>query len=122
MSGLRVVLANEPFVYREVISAAIAVLRPRFEVITVEPGELDRTFLCLGPRLVVVCSRLTALVEREALAWVQLYPNHASHTLVAFGGRRPTEYDHMDFDTLLAALDAAERLYQREPHDVPGVR
>ena len=37
-SRLRVVLANEPLVYREVISATIRALRPRFEVFTKEPG------------------------------------------------------------------------------------
>jgi hypothetical protein len=120
MSGLRVVLANEPVVYREVISATIEVLRPEFEVFTAEPENLDREFLRLGPRLVVVCSQLTELVERDALAWVQLYPNHASHTLVALGGQRPTRLAHMDLDTLLAVLDAAEHLCQREPRIVPG--
>lgn len=119
MSGLRVVVANQPVVYREVISAAIEVLRPSFEVFTAEPEDLDRKFLCLGPRLVVVCSRLTELVERDALAWVQLYPSHTSHTIVALGGKRPMKLAHMDFDKLLAVLDAAERLCQYEPRDVP---
>jgi hypothetical protein len=119
MSGLRVVLANEPAVYREVISSAIAVLRPDFEVFTVEPEYLDRELLCLGPRLVVVCSRLTELVQREALAWVQLYPCGASNTLVALDGGRPTKVAHMDLDTLLGVLDVADRLYRREG---PGVR
>jgi hypothetical protein len=107
---LRVVLANEPFVYREVISAALEVLRPRFEVLSVEPEELDRELLRLGSRLGVVCSHLTDLVELKALTWVQLYPNHASHALVALRGQRPTKYAHMDFGTLLSILDAAERL------------
>ena len=115
MSGLRVVLANEPVVYREVISATVEIFRPRFEVFTAEPEDLDREFLCLGPRLVVVCSQLTELVEREALAWIQLYPNHASHTIVALGDEPPMKLAHMDLDTLLAVLDTAERLYRREP-------
>lgn len=110
MNGLRVLLANEPLVYRDVLCAAIQRLRPRFEVFTAEPEELDREFLRLGPGLVVVCSQLTELVGREALAWVQLYPHHASHVLVAFGGRRPTMYAHMYLDTLLSILDDAERL------------
>ena len=117
------VLANEPLVYREVISATIRALRPRFEVFTKEPGELDRELPGLGRRLVGVCSRPTALVEREALAWVQLYPNHGPHTLVALGGQGPRRYAHMDLDALIGVLDAAERLLcQRGPHDVPGVR
>jgi hypothetical protein len=122
VSGLRVVLANEPAVYREVISSAIAVLRPDFEVFTAEPAYLDREFARRGPRLVVVCSRLTELVERDALAWVQLYPCGASHTLVALDGERPTKVAHMDLDTLLGMLDVADRVCQRKPRDTPGVR
>jgi hypothetical protein len=110
MSGLRVLLANQPVVYRDVIAAAIEKLRARFEVFTAEPEDLDRVFLRLGPPLVVVCSQLTDLVEREALAWIQLYPDHATHTIVALGDEPPTKLAHMDLDALLTILDSAERL------------
>jgi hypothetical protein len=119
MSGLRVLLANQPVVYRDVIAAAIETLRARFEVFTAEPEDLDRVFLRLGTPLVVVCSQLTDLVEREALAWIQLYPDHATHTIVALGDEPPTKLAHMDLDALLAILDAAERLCQCDSRGVP---
>ena len=106
---MRVLVANEPFVYREVISAAFKELRPHVEVISAEPQDLDREFSRLVPHL-VVCSRVTAQVERGATAWVELYPEHASGAVVSLGGEETTS-DAMDFDTLLSVLDRAERLY-----------
>ena len=107
---MRVLVANEPFVYREVISAAFQELRPHVEVISVEPQDLDREFSRLVPHL-VVCSRVTALVERGATAWVELYPEHASRAVVSLAGEETTS-DAIDFDTLLSILDRAERLYE----------
>jgi hypothetical protein len=66
---MRVLVANEPTIYREVISAAFRALRPCIQVFTAEPEELDREFSRLQPQL-VVCSRLTRRVELDAPAWV----------------------------------------------------
>jgi hypothetical protein len=107
---MRVLVANKPFVYREVISAAFQELRPHVEVISVEPEHLDREFLRLVPHL-VVCSRVTALVKRGAVAWVELYPEHASRAVVSLAGRETTS-DAIDFDALLSILDRAESLYE----------
>jgi hypothetical protein len=107
---MRVLVANEPFVYREVISATFQELRPHVEVICVEPQDLDREFSRLVPHL-VVCSGVTALVERAAIAWVELYPEHASRAVVSLGGEETTS-DAIDFDTLLSILDRVERLYE----------
>lgn len=103
-------VTNEPLAYREVICAALRELRPHVEVACAEPDDLDREFSRLGPRL-VVCSRVTALVEREAAAWIELYPGHDSRVVVSLGGERST-FDDVDFDALLSALDRAERLYE----------
>jgi hypothetical protein len=103
-------MANEPLAYREVISAAFKELRPHIGVHTTEPADLDKEFLRLSPRL-VVCSRITALVEREASAWIELYPEHTSRAVVSLAGEK-TVFDEMDFDTLLSMLDKAERLYE----------
>ena len=69
---MQVVVANEPPVYREVISAAVRERRPRVEVLVAEPADLDRRFSLLKPNL-AVCSRVTELVEREVPAWVEMY-------------------------------------------------
>lgn len=103
---MRVIVANEPEVYREVISAALKLLRPRAEVFTAEPRDLDRECLRLLPQF-VVCSRLTEAVERMAPAWVELYPGHGSLSEVGVRGRRSV-VERVGLADLLAVLDAAE--------------
>ena len=107
--NIRVLVANEPLAYREVISAAFKELPPHVKVHATEPTDLNKEFLRLSPRL-VVCSRTTALIEHEVPAWVELYPGHASRTVASLSGEKTT-FDAMDFDTLLSILDEAERLY-----------
>ena len=107
---MRLLIANEPLVYREVISAAVAKLRPHLQVYTAEPADLNKEFQRLSPRL-VVCSRRTVLIEREAFAWVELYPEHTYGAVVSLAGKRTT-FEEMNFDTLLSIVDEAERLYE----------
>ncbi len=107
---MRVLIANEPFAYREVICGAFRELRPHVEVASAEPEDLDREFLRLVPSL-VVCSQVTTLVECEAVAWVELYPGHASRVVVSLAGEKTTS-DDIDFDALLSVLDRTERLYE----------
>jgi hypothetical protein len=90
--------------YREVISAALRELRPGIEVFTADPENLEGEFLRLMPQL-VVCSRLTKRVEREAPVWIELYPEGASHAVVGNPDGSRTLLPGMDFDTLLAILD-----------------
>jgi hypothetical protein len=107
---MRVLVANEPTVYREVISAAFRELRPGVEVFTAEPEVLDREFSRLKPQL-VVCSRLTRRVELDArVVWVLLYPHGASHAVVGCLDGRRTTLARIDFDTLLSILDDTRRM------------
>lgn len=111
-SPLKVMLANEPRAYREVISAVFESLRPDVEVFTVEPEGLDREFQRRVPQLVIF-SRLTALVSRDAYAWIELYPEGASHAVVSLAGDRTT-YKDMDLDILLSTIDSiAADVHQR---------
>jgi hypothetical protein len=109
LEGMCVLVANEPLAYREVISVAFRELRPRIRVHTAEPADLDKELLRRTPRL-VVCSKTSALVESEAPAWVELYPEHTCRAVVSLAGEK-SAFDEMDFETLLLILDEAERLY-----------
>lgn len=100
-------VANEPNIYRQVISAVIKELRPGVEVFTAEPEDLDREFLRLRPRL-VLCSRLTRLVEQGATVWVELYPDGASRAVVGGVDGSRTTIARIDFRTLLSIVDDAE--------------
>ena len=105
---MRVMVANEPRSYRETISYAIAELRPGIEVLTVEPEDLDDEVLRVSPQL-VVCSQVTDLVEREAPAWIELYPDLGSESVVSLDGQM-TIYPDMDLDTILSIVDETKRL------------
>ena len=91
--------------YREVISSTLREMRPDVEVFTAEPEDLEGEYLRLAPGLVVF-SRPTERVEREAPAWVALYPEGASHAVVKSPDGSRRTLPKMDFDTLLAILDA----------------
>jgi hypothetical protein len=101
--GMRALIANEPAIYREVFSSALKELRPDMEIFTSKPDDLEGEFLHIVPRFVVF-SRPKKPVEREAPAWVELYPDGASHAVVKSldGSRRILP--GMDFDTLLSIL------------------
>jgi hypothetical protein len=104
-TGVRVLIANEPSIYREVISSALEELRPGVEVFTAEPDDLEEEFLRLAPDL-VVCSRTTKRVELDAPAWVELYPDGAPYAIVRnLDGSRRT-LSRIGFDNLLSILDS----------------
>jgi hypothetical protein len=110
VSGMRVMVAHSLLSYREAISATLEELRPHLEIFTADPDNLDEEFRRLSPQL-VVCSRVTDLVEREALGWIELYPEHGSESVVSLCGEW-TAYPDIDLDTLLSILDESERLYE----------
>jgi hypothetical protein len=103
-------MAHSLLSYREVISTALKVLRPHLEIFTADAEDLDEEFGRLRPHL-VVCSRVTEVVEREAFAWIELYPEHGSESVVSICGHKRV-YPEMDLETLLSVLDEAERLYE----------
>jgi hypothetical protein len=106
--NIRVLVANEPRAYREVIAAAFHELRPQIEVIAVEPGDLDAEVVRRHPHL-VVCSLLTDMARTVALAWVVLYPGGEAWTVVGMAGQQTTRAD-IEFDDLVAILDQTELL------------
>lgn len=108
---MRVMVAHSQAAYREVIAIALRDFRPHLEVIVAEPEELDREFANTLPQL-VVCSRVTDLVERNTLAWIELYPDsNATESVVSLAGKKVI-YPNMDFETLLSVLDEAAHLHE----------
>lgn len=105
MVEMRLLVANDPRAYREALSATFTVLRPEIEVFTAKSGSLDREYRRLQPEL-VLCHRLTRLIEREAPAWILLYPKESSLTVTYLRGERNT-VSNMDLDKLLAIIDEA---------------
>lgn len=105
---MRILVANEPRSYREVIAAAVQALRPHIEVILAAPDTLDREVSRLDPQL-VVCSALTVAVQQQPLSWIMLYPEGKTESVISIAGKTTTVGD-LEFDRLLALIDETERL------------
>ncbi len=110
MDDLRILLANEPRAYREVMAGAVQQLRPQHEVVAVAPDDLDAEVLRLDPQL-VLCSHLTPAVQAHPLTWVMLYPGGETRAEISIGGEHTTVGD-LEFNSLLSIIDQTEHLAQ----------
>lgn len=107
-SLIRIVVGIEPRSYREAIATTVQDVRPHAEVVAVEPVALEQMVACHLPHL-VVCSRLSEVVETRPLAWILLYPDGASVAVVSLAGQKATVPD-LDFAGLLEVVDHTELL------------
>lgn len=82
--------------------------RPHLEVRVIEPGALDGLVTSLSP-ILVICSKRTVVVQREARAWVEIYPDGERSATISIEGRRYTS-ENLEFAQLLSIVDAAEDL------------
>ena len=110
MSGLRILLANEPRSYRETLAAALQILKPNTEVFVIDPDKLDSEVERLSPQL-VICSRTTPTVETRSFAWVELYPEYRSASVVSVGEERST-IAWIELADLLKVIDRTESVAQ----------
>jgi hypothetical protein len=90
-AAVRVLVANEPPVYREVIAGALRKLRPAADVVVTEPKDLDAAFAHYQPHL-VICTVLTQLVRDRGPSWLLLYPNGEGRAAVKRIGATAPEY------------------------------
>ena len=104
-AALLVLLANEPRSYRESIAAVFRQLRPSLQVKVVEPEALESNVTRFDPD-VAICSRATGVVMERVPVWVELYPEHAAHSVASEGGRR-TEFAEIQLLDLICILDRA---------------
>ena len=111
MEQPRIVLANEPRAYRDVMAAAFRDLRPGMEIVTVEPDDLG-AYLAQAEPAVVVYSRQGDGLPPRVFAWVLLYPDGENRATVSVA-REETSYADMEFDDLLGVLDRTVALVSR---------
>lgn len=108
MVNLRVLVANEPRAYREVLAATFQALRPATDVTLIEPEDLDEV-VALGLPHLVVSSRAGATTPTGPYTWVVLYPGHVRQVVVRTGGRE-TSLPELELDGMLALLDETAQL------------
>jgi hypothetical protein len=107
---MRVLVAfgDEDRAYREVIAAGIRILRPRADVATATPAEVEGEIGRFDPQ-VVVCGRAGIADPGDVPAWVELPVELELPAKVRVGVRRRTPVD-LDLKGLLAVVDEAEEL------------
>lgn len=103
-----IILANEPVSYRQALAHACRAERPILRVIDVAPEDLDRAIREYSP-LIVVCDRLTQLVESVVSAWILLYPGGTGGLVGHIDGERKDVSDP-DLPAILALIDRAGAL------------
>ncbi len=108
-------VANEPRLYREVISAVLQELEPEIEVFVIDPEVLDARVILDVPDL-VFCSRVTSRIVDEVPVWVELYPEDESLLVlsISIGGARLTAVEDNGLPNLLWIVDQAKLLFQRQ--------
>ena len=108
MNPTRIILAIELTSYREAFALALQSLRPDVRIFQAEENELDREVRRLLPDM-VVCSRLTKLVEDRIPIWVELYPDCGPRSVVCIRGTR-LEIEDMQLSDLLSVVDQTSYL------------
>src|SRR5215213_5018581 len=102
---LQILVANEPALYRDVLSSQLPGLRPGLTVLRVDPVELDEAVARLRPRL-VICSELTEAVRQFATAALVLDPLGTNRAVLTIDGQHQVLRNPRLAD-LLAAVDTA---------------
>ncbi len=98
-----ILVAHELRAYREAIAAAVQACRPTARVMTVAPTELAAALTAAAPQLVVASQPPS--IPLPSLTWVELYPG-GRNVAVLHRDDRQTTVSTIDFDTLLALIDA----------------
>jgi hypothetical protein len=101
----QILVANEPLVYRDVLSSQLPRLRPGLTVLRVDPAELDEAVARLRPRL-VICNEVTDSIRQFATAALVLDPLGANRAVLMVDGQQQVLLNPRLAD-LLAAVDTA---------------
>ena len=96
-------VANELASYRESIAAVLRASLPCVEVFEAVSADLNREVLRLRPEL-VICSRITSLVETRVPNWIELYPELKPFSTFCLDGDRSVR-EQVHLSDLLSVVD-----------------
>ncbi len=108
MEKMRALVANDPRVYRELISEAFRRMRPLIETSVALPEELDEAVGRVRPHLIICSSRLSAAAQAACLVWVVLYPEGKDRAEIGSGGVSTALLTAVGLDELLSVVDESE--------------
>ncbi len=110
MEKMRALVANDPRVYRELISDAFRRMRPLIEVSAALPEQLEQAVQRVRSHLIVCSSHLSAARWDGCLAWVVLYPDGEDLAEIGGVGVRAALVRGVRLDDLLLVVDRTELL------------
>lgn len=111
MEKMRALVANDPRVYRELISSSLRRLRPLIEVSAALPVELEQAVERVRPHLIICSGRLVGAAAWEGcLAWVVLYPEGEDLAEIGGVGVGAALVRGVQLDDLLLVVDRTELL------------
>ena len=107
--GIRILLAFEEDYrsYREVIAAAIRVLRPHVEVATTDPEGLEREVARLRPQL-IVSSRPKTTFGLPTMAWIKVASDKPTQPSEIWLGQERWETADPVVKTITQTVDSIE--------------
>ena len=108
MAGIRILVANEPRSYRDVLALALRGLRPCAEVIVGGAADLGTEVALHRPHL-VLRSSAESPEGLSSVGWVVLNPGGSASAVVTIGGRRTTIAD-VNLADLISLVDQTKRL------------
>ena len=98
-----ILIANQLASYRESIAMVFRLSLPDLDVYEAESADLNREVVRLRPEL-VICSRVTPLVEERVPNWIELYPDCEKDSTFHVAGERSTT-EQVELSDLLAVVD-----------------
>ena len=115
---LRIVVANEPRIYREVLAGALSALRASYTVDLVDPDQLDTTVAQTAPDVVIATAMSPALQAYQGLLLL-LYAPEANQVVLRKAGRVLQTMEQAEFTDILALIDRYASPPDRNPSE-PG--
>lgn len=106
-SLFRILIANEPYAYRDVLASVLRTLRPDIVICDPDSGDLCAEVERCAPHL-VICSREACIPKSPERAWILLNPDGTGLAVLAVR-KVVEEVQDIDFDGLLRLIDRAEK-------------
>jgi hypothetical protein len=106
-AAIRIVVAIEPQMYREVLAFHIRKERPAVEVVLASPQSLRGEVEQARPHLIFAAEVPSELKEMDALFWVELSPEDGLVATIRVNGYSDTIHD-VSLQDLLAVVDKTQ--------------
>jgi hypothetical protein len=105
--SFRILIANEPYAYRDALCTVLRMLRPDLDIRTPHSADLGAEVELHAPHL-VVCSCEPCVLVGTSQPWVLLNPAGSGRAVLSLDSVRD-EVNDIDFQGLLALIGHVER-------------